>query len=288
LYSKLEPGKLAEFERRVADFVDKKEKEMTEMKEQHSKIMGRINKGKIYLDAEERLREAGTDSQKMEEIVRELELDMGITLQERKEVVCVQKGGLQDEDEKQMNGSAAGSSGAAEDQFNDHTAAGLLDEFTSTADFTNSEHVDKADPVQSEAVADAVAPDAALDLVDGMDLDIEGIEFPSGSPAAETDAKVAEDEWVHVPSKQPSPAAPAAAATEETEKSVLEQTSENNGSNNGQTVDTDDVLQPESMFDGADFGSFESLEGGGTFDANDDLLNFDGEFGGNASAEGAA
>jgi Fungal domain of unknown function (DUF1750) len=310
VYKQLDPEQMKTFENRVAEFVERKQREMDDMRGQHAKIMGRINKGKIYLDAEERLREASTDTAKLDEIVREVELAMGISLEERKDVLCVQAGPTQEdeESEKQLNGN--GLNGNSQfDEINSNglvdSAAGLLDEFTSTAELTGGDQPSRAASTTGEG----------LDIMDDIDMDVDmtipapeaDIEQPS------TTAEKTEDEWVVVenqdqeqlpqqqqqqqvadkvqPTTGDKPAAEESASAIVAEKqpdlsttsAVDEQINDEVVVDEDQDVDqdADDILQPESMFDGADFDSFAGMEGTNydNDDTGDGLLDFDGGFG---------
>jgi len=97
-YKHLTTEQYAEFERRFNAFTEKKTKEIEAMKVAHAKKIARLNKSRLYLDAEERLKEAGTDTAKLDAIAREVETALGISLLERSAVVCVQKGALEDEE----------------------------------------------------------------------------------------------------------------------------------------------------------------------------------------------
>lgn len=263
-YKHLEPEKLNEFEKRVDEFVKSKEREMEEMQAKHAKMMSRINKGKVYLEAEERLRAAGTDSAKIDEIVRDVELKMGISLEERKDVVCVQEGPtMEDEnDDKEMDGMHGN---GQYDDVNGHgvdSAAGLLDEFTSTADLSPGNNDDES------------PDDQGLNLMDDIDMDVD---MPI--PAAESTASNAKlgDEWVVV-ENQPTttaglPQTSATAHASATDKSAVDES---------HVEPADDLLQPDSMFESADFDSFENMEGA-SYDADepgDGLLDFSSGFGG--------
>jgi hypothetical protein len=290
VYKPLEPEQMQSFEKRVAEFVERKQREMDEMRERHGKIMGRINKGKIYLDAEERLREAGTDMAKIDEIVREVELSMGISLEERKDVVCVQAGPTQEDEEsdKQLNGTSINGNG----QFDDvnstglaDSAAGLLDEFTSAADLPSGGQPSAAPSATAEG----------LDLMDDMDMDVDiAIPQPDTDVDQPADAAKAEDEWVVVenqeqeqvekpqPATTEPPAAEAPAPVDaEKELNLGTATVDDTQVHNGEGTDAVDLLQPESMFDGGDFDSFEGMEGANydDDDTGDGLLDFDGGFG---------
>jgi hypothetical protein len=287
VYKHLEEGQFEEFEKRVAEFVAKKEKEVDELREQHTKNLARIQKGRSYLDAEARIREAGLDSEKVDQIIRDVELEMGISLLERKDVVLVQRGGLVDEEPQKVNGDSNEGASSEEQPLPDqpdvdvdhdvNTAATLLDEFTATPDFGNVEL--EADEKKAEATPAAKSDEPGMDLIDdGMDLDVE---LPAAdSTTAETLASKTDEDWVVVDKSQQEPnpePAPEPAKTSTPKPAEPEATGElqQQSIEAGEaTPADDDVLQPESMFDGADFSAFDDNMESGSYEAEDALLDF--------------
>jgi hypothetical protein len=187
----------------------------------------------------------------MDELLRNVEAQLGIRVQEGQELVCVQQGMLQ-QDGKELNGDAAnGQSGLA----GDDAAAGLLDEFTSNVEYTNTE---------------ATAP--ANDNLHLMDMDVAHEGAGHGIEASK-----AEDGWVVVENQEQgleSGAAPGDAG---------KQQASDDGDAQQHGAETSDVMQPESMFEGAEFVPF--AMSGGYDESADSLLNFGGGFGGD-SVEG--
>jgi hypothetical protein len=163
--------------------------------------------------------------------------------------VCVQQGMLQ-QDGKGLNGDGAnGQSGLA----GDDAAAGLLDEFTSNVEFTNTE-------------ATAPANDN-LHLMD-MDVTLEGA-------GHDMETSKAEDEWVVVENREQG--LESGAAADEAGK----QHAGDDGEAQQHAAETSDAMQPESMFEGAEFDPF--AISGGYDEAGDSLLNFGGGFGGDGT-----
>ncbi len=141
-YRKLEPAQIAEFEARVGKYLQEANDELTQMKKEHEQRMAEMNRSKIYMRAETRLRdavwdenEAGADAARpdllsedasssngrregrngvktVDKIVGDVERALGITMVPRQEVLCVEKGGLLEEDKDDAyvngNGNAAG------------------------------------------------------------------------------------------------------------------------------------------------------------------------------------
>jgi hypothetical protein len=286
VYKHLDSEQFDEFEKRVADFVAARNREMDEMREKHAKIVSRVNKGKFYVDAEERLKEAGLDSEKIEQIVREVELEMNISLQERHDVVCVQRGGLEDEEKSvPVNGVSAEKEGHTNGHApTDDATSGLLDEFTSTGNGA----LDTPEP-SITAPIDAVEG-ASLNIGDGMDLDIPAVAADATTTAVFTPVQPELDE----PEPESVPAEPTQTLAEQIIAPVLSEATpavntpllvdDLTNDAGGVSGTPDDVMggEPESMFDAEDFSAFDGIENdfapGG--DDDDGLLDFDGSFGG--------
>ena len=160
-YRKLDKEQMEELEKRIGEFMEKGQAEVKAMKAEHAKKLGDAKRARTYMQAERRLREAGVTSPgAIKEIVRHVEMELGVAIRPRKEFTCVEKGGLEEEEEKKApaapaalsnlngtngdlaNGGANGhalfngldsSMGMAGDANanNDNSAAGLLDQFGS-------------------------------------------------------------------------------------------------------------------------------------------------------------
>jgi hypothetical protein len=163
VYYRLGPENLAELEQKVADYIDAKQENMDDMRNQYSKRMAHLNKGKFYLEADQRLRDAGNDKNAMDALLRDVEAQLGIRVQEGQDMVCVQQGMLE-QDGEDLNGH--GQNGLGDD------AAGLQDEFTSAG--------------YSKTAATAPPPTDSMHL---MDMDV----AHGGSVTSK-----GEDEWVVV------------------------------------------------------------------------------------------
>ncbi|KAF2083675.1 DUF1750-domain-containing protein, partial [Saccharata proteae CBS 121410] len=119
-YEKLSPEKYQEFQNRVAKFMKDEEAELERMKAEHAKKLEELTRGKTYMQAERRLREAvwgesqaarrsshasisipigaaeETES-KLSEVVEDVEKSLKVTIGPRKNVTCVDKGALIEE-----------------------------------------------------------------------------------------------------------------------------------------------------------------------------------------------
>lgn len=305
-YSKLTPEQLKEFETRVAEYTTQAEAELEKMKAAHAKKLADLKKrSRTYIKAERRLRdlpkaeaaraadpssgEEGADL--LDGIVKDLENNLGIAFDTKKNVVCVDQGGFIEEQQppppKQQsvtnNGTTQpnldnGSSGIMDAMDADNSAGGLLDQYGSnslvgtpatnppmpqisqppsqlqSAVATPSATTLAADPKQpSEATEPTVGAPSTTDDLLNLDVEMSGM--------ANTDDKAADD-WVMV--DQNSGAQPSATDNQPTTSTEPAATG---------TVPTTgtDVENTTSMFDATDFGSFDNLAG----DALADYTNVD-------------
>ncbi|GME24294.1 uncharacterized protein LTHEOB_955 [Neofusicoccum parvum] len=169
-YQKLSKEKYKDFEDRITKFLKDEEAELEKMKAEHSEKMAELTKSKTYVQAERRLRDAAfsdarntrrkSESQdgspvsededldvKVNEVVEDVEKSLGVTIAPRKNVNCVEKGGLVEEPPAPAptNGNEANgaenlatngeSNGSVEDSAmdGDNSAAGLLEQYTSNS-----------------------------------------------------------------------------------------------------------------------------------------------------------
>ncbi|KAB2580033.1 hypothetical protein BFW01_g5399 [Lasiodiplodia theobromae] len=259
-YQKLSKEKYADFEDRVKKFLKDEEAELEKMRAEHEKKMAELTKSKTYVEAERRLRDAAfADARaarekaenesgspesegeettgQVDEVVADVEKTLGITIAPRKNVNCVEKGGLVEEPlaPAATNGSEANgaenaanigeSNGSLEDSAmdGDNTAAGLLEQYTSNSlvstpggsslqvppvsqpdsqgQSANATPGGTAQPGQAQGQNQSTVPaqsdnsngDNGMDLIEGMDLDID----MSGMGGEGTTDKAADD-WVMV------------------------------------------------------------------------------------------
>ncbi|KAK7552651.1 hypothetical protein IWX49DRAFT_122334 [Phyllosticta citricarpa] len=251
-YEKLSVEKFKELEERVHNFIKEEEEQLEKMKAEHSKKMAALTKSKTYVEAERKLRATAFDEAqtnrglsgappppasedasgvKAGDIVQEVEKSLGVMITPRKNVNCIDKGGLIEQSEMTVRN---GNDTNAEDQFTasgeanggledtpmdgEDTAAGLLDQYTSNSlvDTPGSSSL-QAPPVshadaqpqagtasatqhqtslagQGQSQQDAQSGDGGLDLMEGMDLDIDMTALEDG-PSEKTG-----DDWVMVDS----------------------------------------------------------------------------------------
>jgi hypothetical protein len=197
-YQKLTPEKREEFETRISTFLDKGREEIEAMKKEHTATVAEFKKSKAYMVGERKLRDVNDAA--AEEIVKELENNLNVSVVEQKDVVCIQEGGLEKEDKSRVNGSgaASGNTNGSASNFNgnglafgaeDNSAAGLLDQFGSGS-YEGTPIGRISTPQISQPISAAPTPGATagpsqdfiqepepdesgLDLIDGMDLDVD-------------------------------------------------------------------------------------------------------------------
>jgi hypothetical protein len=300
-YYKLEPEQLKDFEKRVSDYATKEQAEIDQMKADHARKMSQLKRTRTYIKAERRLRDlsrsAGTDSDDadpVEDVVQDLEKSLGVKFDTRKSVVCLDKGGFVEVRQASPvkahvngNGSHA-NNGVAHGMINDgglegdNSAASLLDQYgsgslTGTPIGNISLPRLSQPPSQSQsAMGTPTMPgtmphsnfdqqgsnlaDAGDDLLD-LDVEMSGM-------ATEGDKG---DEWVMVDEQ--------AGGAQST--GILQQPNPGNLSSNtnpGAMPQPNVDAEAGSMFDTADFGSFDNLDTAGDALAeydNDDTMGLD-------------
>ena len=205
-YTKLSPEKLDEFERRIAQFVEKGKADIQAMKQQHAETVASFNKSKTYMKAERKLRDVdGGDS---DAIVHEVESNLHAKIAEQKTKVCIEEGGLEKEDKTRLppangtqqtqetassssNGGGFGGNGNGNGNGNgmfetgDNSAANLLDEFGGGS-YTNSPAARISTPGISQPHSGVPTPGATAGGPDNS-----GFSMQQGADAANEDQQQA-------------------------------------------------------------------------------------------------
>ncbi|KAH7390589.1 hypothetical protein BKA66DRAFT_459301 [Pyrenochaeta sp. MPI-SDFR-AT-0127] len=289
-YYKLDPDQLKDFEKRVSEYTTKEQAEIDKMNAEHAKKMAQLKRTRTYIKAERRLRDlsraADSDADgtnPLEEVVQDLEKSLGVTFDAKKSVVCVEKGGFIEAQQPsppkaQVNGDGGqqNANGTSNGLNNDGTleensAASLLDQYGSgslsgTPIGNISLPALSQPPSQSQSAigtpSGAVSnvnqvptfdqPDTTLDVDVGddlLDLDVE----MSGMTGTGDKG----DEWVMV-DDQPGDAQQPTGNPEQSSTSANVATTAS-GAIPSSTVEA----EAGSMFDTADFGSFDNLDSAG-------------------------
>jgi hypothetical protein len=230
-YEKLSPEKQEEFEQRMAKYVEKGQAEIEAMKAEHAKMVNDFKRTRTYMSSERKLRDPGLLSRAdVEDVTKEVEMALNVTISSRTDKVTIEKGGLEEEDKSRLNGNAPtnGSSGPGSNGTTgltnfggegDNSAANLLDQFGSGSYAnTPSERIPTPqisasassgaptpgatagpnipfEPQQDDKPStDADQDDAGMDLIEGMDLDVD----LSGLEDEVADEKTSGEDWVMV------------------------------------------------------------------------------------------
>ncbi|KAF2402443.1 DUF1750-domain-containing protein [Trichodelitschia bisporula] len=246
-YRKLDPGKFTEFQQRVDTYLKESEQELEEMRAAHARTLESFRQMKTYAAAERQLARTGPEDKTLvENIVHELESTLDVDIVPRKDVICVQKGGLEEDRRVNGRGSAPGSAahstadgahgngsvsggsvggnghGTAHSNHEDNTlasentAAGLLNEYGS-ASFATTPIGRIATPQGNTPAASGSGPsgpqhghgpflhgqsglaqpdsasDTGLDLIEGMDLDVDLAALGGDKP---------DEDWVMIDQNQ--------------------------------------------------------------------------------------
>lgn len=303
-YYKLDAEQLKDFEKRVAEYTKNEQAEIDKMKATHAKKIAQLKRTRTYIKAERRLRDLSRSAENdanganlVEEVVQDLEKSLGVTFDAKKAVVCVDKGGFIEVQqpsppkaqvngvEQNTNGTA---SGANEGSMEENSASGLLDQYGSgSISGTPIGNISlprlSQPPSQSQsATGTPNAPhgnmnqapsfdqqDTSLDVgADLLDLDVE----MSGMTAATGDKG---EEWVMV-NDQANNAQQASGNVQPGNASNNQ--ASGNASGGGAMAAANIEADAGSMFDTADFGSFDNLDSAGDALADygqDDNLGLD-------------
>ncbi|EOD48951.1 hypothetical protein UCRNP2_4252 [Neofusicoccum parvum UCRNP2] len=208
-YQKLSKEKYKDFEDRITKFLKDEEAELEKMKAEHSEKMAELTKSKTYVQAERRLRDAAfsdarntrrkSESQagspvsededldvKVNEVVEDVEKSLGVTIAPRKNVNCVEKGGLVEEPPAPAptNGNEANGAEnlATNGESNGSVEDSAMDGDNSMFDTTDFSAFDSA----GDALADYTGGD-------DLDLGLEGDAFGDAFHGTETRNDVDDD-----------------------------------------------------------------------------------------------
>jgi hypothetical protein len=298
-YYKLDADQLKDFEKRVSEYTTNEQAEIDKMKADHARKMAQLKRTRTYIKAERRLRDLSRstesdveDTSPVEDVVQDLEKSLGVTFEAKKAVVCVDKGGFIEAQQPsppkaQVNGngaqqSANGPSSSMNHQgtLDENSAASLLDQYgNASLSGTPIGNISlpplSQPPSQSQsAMGTPSAPhgnmnqaptfdqqDTDLDVGEGLlDLDVEMSGMAGGEDSGEGYVMV---------DAQSGNAQQAGGSLQQQNTS-----SNNQSAGNAGNIEAD----AGSMFDTADFGSFDNLDSAGDALADyghDDTLGLD-------------
>ncbi|KAF1983550.1 DUF1750-domain-containing protein [Aulographum hederae CBS 113979] len=235
-FRRLKPGQFAEFDKRVKDYVSEGERELQMMKDEHARKLAGLKQSKIYAKAERQLTEIhGKPSLDGEQdpvdlVIADVEKATNLKISPRVDVLCVEKGGLQEKEEPQPNGNdelkeAPTTNGHAQDAMDttaDNSVSDMLNQYGNGGSYSNSPapnlplHLSHASSQPGSAAGTPGAmqnisqpqtstfPDQAdlntsadmgdgMDLIEGMDLDVDMSGMADGAKDGNQ-----ESDWVAV------------------------------------------------------------------------------------------
>jgi hypothetical protein len=298
-YYKLDEDQLKDFEKRVSEYSMNEQAEIDKMKADHARKMAQLKRTRTYIKAERRLRDLSRSAEDdidgaspVEGVVQDLEKSLGVGFEAKKAVVCVDRGGFIEAQQPsppkaQVNGSGASqnANGASsgmnhEGTLEENSAASLLDQYgNGSLSGTPIGNISlprlSQPPSQSQSVIGTPSAahgnmnqtptfdqqDTDLDVGEGLlDLDVAMSGMAGGEDSGEGYVMV---NALSGNTQQPS--------------GTLQQ---QNPSGNNQSAGNAGNLEADggSMFDTADFGSFDNLDSAGDALADyghDDNLGLD-------------
>ncbi|KAF2134808.1 DUF1750-domain-containing protein [Dothidotthia symphoricarpi CBS 119687] len=303
-YYKLDPAQLKDFETRVSEYTSKEQAEIEKMKADHARKMGQLKRTRTYIKAERRLRDLSRSvdgenegSDPSEGVVQDLEESLGVTFDAKKSVVCVEKGGYivaqQPQPQKaQVNGHGAqqGANGASNDMHNDgameadNTAASLLDQYGSgslsgTPGNFSIPQMSQPPSQSQSAVGTPHAHIGHTSQPSTFDRQVSNMDADAGNDLLDLDVEMSgmtnslEKDWVHLDEQSSGDAQHARANAQQA------MTSNNLPATDSNALPQSNIdVEAGSMFDTADFGSFDNLDTAGDALADfghDDNLGLD-------------
>jgi hypothetical protein len=302
-YYKLEPAQLKDFEKRVSDYAVKEQAEIDKMKADHAKKMAQLKRTRTYIKAERRLRDLSRSADDdvdgadpVEDVVQDLEKSLGVTFDAKKSVVCVEKGGFIEAQQpsppkEQVNGNGTQNGNSASNGMNndggvevDNSAASLLDQYGSgslAGTPIGNVSLPRLSQPPSQSQSAIGTPSAPGNMPQSSTFDQHGtnLDADTGDDLLDLDVEMSGmpdtgdkgDEWVLV-DDQAGGAQPSSNLQQPSTN--LSSATSNAGALPPSTVDA----EAGSMFDTADFGSFDNLDTAGDALAeygNDDAMGLD-------------
>jgi hypothetical protein len=294
-YYKLDAHQLKDFEKRVSAYTTNEQAEIDKMKADHARKMAQLKRTRTYIKAERRLRDLSRSTESdvdgaspVEEVVQGLEKSLGVTFKAKNAVVCVDKGGFIEAQRPSPpkahvngNGTQGASSGMNnEGTMEENSAANLLDQYgTGSLSGTPIGNISlpplSQPPSQSQsAIGTPSAPhgnmhqapsfdqhDTSLDVgEDLLDLDVEMSGMAGAGDSGEGYVMVN----------------PQSGNAQQSGGNLQQQDSSSNNQSAGNAGHIE--ADAGSMFDAADFGSFDNLDSAGDALADyghDDNLGLD-------------
>jgi hypothetical protein len=302
-YYKLDSEQLKDFEKRVSEHTAKEQAEIDKMKADHARKMAQLKRTRTYIKAERRLRDlsrlADDDSDgadAVEEVVHNVEKSLNVNFDVKKSVVCVEKGGFIEAQapsppKPQINGGGVQSSnGASNGMHNDggaegdNSAASLLDQYGSgslAGTPIGNVSLPRLSQPPSQSQSAIGTPNAPSNMPESTNFDQHGTPLgaDNGDDLLDLDVEMSGmpsvgdkgDAW-GIGDEQAS----GAQSSGDPHQSV---TGTNTATINAGAMPPSNVdADAGSMFDTADFGSFDNIDTAGDALAeygNDDTMGLD-------------
>ena len=270
---RMEAGKAEEFTKRATERVAQINAEMEKLKQQHARRMAKLNKGRIFKEAEESIRastldlmngdpsKAGAEQHKADEVVIKMEAYVGKPTAPMPEIECVQKGGLEEKAQAKDNSDQDYDMTDNFGQFDGAATTAPTYSEPSNPEFTNptisvndTSEIPQAQATPSEPPpsmndnmdeANKPPEDKATGADDWIMVDKEG------SPAAEEDQDMGEfDSFANDAAMQPSMDTPNANETTGGD--------DMHAFNQGTADDTTGNFDSNDFGDGIDFGDLDT------------------------------
>lgn len=224
---RMEAGKAEEFSKQATERVAQINAEMEKLKQQHTRRMAKLSKGRVFKEAEESIRvstldlmngnpgKAGAEEHKADEVVAKMEAYVGKPTKPMPEIECVQKGGLEDKAQAKENSDQDYDMTDNFGQFDAAATTAPTYSEPSNPDFTNPTiSVNDTSQIPQTKAAPSEPPPSMNDNMDEANKSPEGkatgaeewiMVDKEGTPAAEEDQDMAEfDSFANDAAMQPS------------------------------------------------------------------------------------
>jgi hypothetical protein len=301
-YYKLDPEQLKDFDKRVEEYTTKEQAEIDKMKADHARKIAHLKRTRTYIKAERRLRDLSRsaddsdDADPVEEVVQDLERSLNVTFDAKKSVVCVEKGGFIEAQppsppKAQVNGNGAQTHNGSSNGMNndsigeiDNSAASLLDQYGSgslTGTPIGNVSLPRLSQPPSQSQSAIGTPNVPSNMAQTSTFDQHGtpLHGESGDDLLDLDVEMSGmpstadkgDEWGLLNDQ--------AGVAQESGNPQQSATSTNLATTNTGPMPSSTIdAEAGSMFDTADFGSFDNLDTAGDALAeygNDDTMGLD-------------
>ena len=289
-YYKLDPEQLKVFENRVSEYSAKEQAEIDTMKADHARKMAQLKRTRTYIKAERRLRDLSRSvdveadgENPLEGVVQDLEQSLGVNFNAKKAVVCVDKGGYIEAQQPsppraqvngngmQQNGNGTSNGMNNDGTMEENSAASLLDQYGSgSLSGTPIGNISlprlSQPPSQSQSAMGTPSGQASnMNQTSAFDQHDTTLDVDVGDDLLDLDVEMSGmtgaggkgDEWVMVGDQ--------ADSAQQSELNAQQSGTSANAITSVSAALPSSTVEAEasSMFDTADFGSFDNLDSAG-------------------------